>query len=176
LSSTSVKVGNQNALLSKQIGNYYYYTYLVNEEADGYRTITITATDQAGNIQINNSNRLYVDNTAPTFNLEYIDPPKANIGTTVIFQFTASEELDLNNSLILIGQNSAVSFLSKSGLHYMFGRNIDGTETSGLINVWGKDLAGNIGYNLAGNNTMKISGYDLLNNYGESTTSFNIAY
>lgn len=176
LSSTGVKVGNNTATLRTKTGNYYQYNYLVNEPNDGIKTIAITAIDHAGNTQTNTNTSLRIDNTPPTFNLNYINPQKANIGTTVIFQFTASEELNLDNSQIYIGQNSSVSFLGRNGTQYTFGRNIDGTETSGLITVRGADLAGNNGYNLAGNNTIKISGYDLLNNYGESTTSFNIAY
>lgn len=176
LSSVAVKVGNNTATFKTKTGTSYQYTYSVIDTVDGEKTINITATDHAGNVQTNSAIKLYVDNTPPTFNLNYINPRKATIGTTVLFQFTASEELDLDNSLIIIGQNSPVSFLAHDGLKYTFGRNIDGTETSGLITVRGKDLAGNIGYNLDGNNTIKISGYDLLNNYGESSASFNISY
>lgn len=176
LASTAVRVENRNAQFKSRNGNYYQYTYLTNETTDGKRNIVITATDHAGNIQTNSSLEMYIDNTPPTFNLDYIDPQRAGIGNTVIFQFTASEELNLNNSIIMIGQNSPASFLGRSGLRYMFSRSIDGTETSGWIRIWGKDLAGNTGFNLAGNNNIKISGYDLLNNYGEATTSFNIAY
>jgi hypothetical protein len=53
---------------------------------------------------------------------------------------------------------------------------IDGTETSGWIMIHGADLAGNIGYNLAQNGTMKISGHDVLGAYGETISTFNVRY
>ncbi len=176
LSQVSVMVGSTAAQFETKIGNSYHYSYTAAETSDSQKTITITATDHAGNIKTDSDKHIYIDNTPPTFTLDYISPPSANVGTTVVFQFTASEELDQLHSTVNIGANSPAYFLGNNNLHYRYARVLNGAETSGWIQVYGKDLAGNIGYNLNNNNIIHISGYDLLNNYGEAYATFNIAY
>lgn len=176
LQSIAVAVAGKPATLANQVGSAYEYTYAITDTFDGVRTISIRATDHAGNIATNNSLSCIVDNVAPTFAIQYISPPTASIGTLVEFQFTASEPLDPARTSVNIGLNSPATLVNNTGLSYTYQRLIDGTETSGWIMVYGSDIAGNTGYNLAQNGTMKFSGYDLLGTYGETIATFNVRY
>ncbi len=176
LSSTAVKIGNNNAAFIKKEGTVFTYRYIINESVDGNKIISITAVDHAQNLQIDTSKELLVDNLAPTFNLISVQPKQANIGNVVILDFSASEELDLTKSKVTLGTNSPMQFVNKNGLNYRFSRTIDGSETSGWLMVTGYDLAGNSGYNLKDNQKIQIYGYDLFDNYGEAFSSFNISY
>ncbi len=176
LQSVVVAVEGKPAVLVNQTGSAYEYEYLVTDTTDGLRTITIQATDHAGNIATDTSKSFIVDSLAPTFSIDYIGTPTATIGTLVEFHFIASEPLDLARSSVNIGLNSPATFMSNSGQHYVYQRIIDGTETSGWIMIYGTDIAGNTGHNLAQNGTMKISGHDLLGAYGETIATFNVRY
>jgi hypothetical protein len=176
LQSVQVSVGGSSAVLVSQTGSNYEYAYTVLDTFDGVRTFTIRATDHAGNSATNTSKTFIVDNLAPTFSIVYIAPPTATIGTRVEFQFQASEQLDISRTSVNVGLHSPATLIGNSGLNYTYERVIDGTETSGWIMVYGTDIAGNTGYNLAQNGTMKFSGYDLLGTYGETIATFNVQY
>lgn len=176
LSNTLVKVGNNNALFIKQEGSVFTYRYIINETTDGHKNISITAVDHAQNLQIDTSKAFIVDNLPPTFNLISLLPKKAEIGNTVVLDFSASEALNLRKTSVMVGTNSPMQFVNNNGLNYRFSRIIDGSETSGWLMVTGYDEAGNTGYNLKDNQKIHIYGYDLFDNYGEAFSSFNISY
>jgi hypothetical protein len=177
LASVQVLVGNNPAVQISAAGDNYSYGYVVSETGDQVKTIRITATDHAGNQTVYTGLPLNIDNTPPTFNIISINPAHAlHVGQQVQFVFSASEVLNMSAITVNIGQNSPAQFINEHNQTYHFQRTLDGTETSGWIMVYAQDRAGNIGFNLAGNNTVKISGYDLFNNYGETTTSMNIQY
>ena len=176
LQSVTLTIGGQAATLVNHAGSTYEYLYQVTDKNDGYRVVRIEATDHAGNTTVNTSKGIMVDNLAPVFSIVYINPPTANVGTKVEFQFTSSEPLDMTHTTVNVGLSSPAILVAQDGVHYTYSRIIDGSETSGWIMVYGSDKAGNLGYNLAQNSSMKISGYDLLGTYGETIATFNVRY
>ena len=80
----------------------------------------------------------------------------------------------LNTSITVSG--NPWTYVSNDGLTYRYLYTKTGSETSRLVVVHGYDLAGNNAWNNTNWEKLRVSGYDLYDNYGEKVVTVNVNY
>ena len=141
-----VKVGNNFATKSGQLGNAYSYSYDVvggPTDVEGENVIQVSGFDRAGN-RGQDETSVYFNFTPPTFLNITPSPDPARAGVTVTITFTATEAL-WENPVVTVNGNPA-TFVSRTGLDYTYSYLVQGTEPEGenTIVIRGMDLAGNV--------------------------------
>lgn len=126
------------------IANVYTYTLLLDAgDPDGLVTVSINATDDAGNDADENSDATFtIDNTAPTFSNVSVDETCINGGNTVTLTFDVAEAgcgtFDQNDITITddVATANAWTYSSGSGAGtYTYTLALDAGDPDGLLTV-----------------------------------------
>lgn len=181
VSDPTVMVNNN--LFTKTSGHpdYQYRYTTTQDDSQGQKTIYITVTDEVGNQTVDTTQTVTVDFTVPTYTPVSFLPDQVDHGEILTIKFTASELLDIGNTVVSMDGNAA-SYLSRSGLQYTYQYQISpetpesGWEETGFILVHGYDLSGNESFNNTGWSDVLISGDDQYGNPGEREFTINLEY
>ncbi|MCX6799719.1 MAG: Ig-like domain-containing protein, partial [Candidatus Falkowbacteria bacterium] len=142
----TVTVAGNAATYSADNGTTYTYTYLVaGTEGTGEKTITVSATDVAGNVGTGSITNQTFDFTPPAITSLSTSKDPAKSGDVLSITFNASEPLSGNPTVTVAG--NAATYSNLSGLTYTYTYTIAGTETEGdvTIAVNATDVVGNTG-------------------------------
>ena len=132
-------------LVSATRNVYLFRRTLDGSERESLQTLTLSATDLAGNLTTETSLTLTTDFTAPTPVNGSVSPSPTHDGQVVTVTFDTPESLAGNPTVLFGGLTAAFDGLS--GSTYTFQRTLDGTETEGVTTVAidTVDPAGNTG-------------------------------
>gem|GEM_PF-595499 len=137
--------GQATTLVTSQSNVYRFQRTLDGTEKEGEVAGRLTLQDVVGNVTQTEKTLLIADFTKPTFRQISVLPAVCSEGRTVIVSFSVSETL-ATTPHVRIGTQE-FTLRSQDGLKYSFSREMDGTETEGVIpiQITGQDLAGNEG-------------------------------
>jgi hypothetical protein len=140
--------GKGMTFVSKTGTGPWTYTYsrtAVAGDMDGLKVATVTATDLAGNVTVQDIGSVTYDFTAPTVTASAAGPDPAGMGKALTYTVTASEELSETPSL-RFAPVLAMQGPVQSGTQFAWTRTVNGSETQGIYTAAVDliDAAGNL--------------------------------
>ncbi|MFC1517763.1 chitobiase/beta-hexosaminidase C-terminal domain-containing protein [Candidatus Margulisiibacteriota bacterium] len=171
---SSVKIGNILATpYDLSYPTYGYYYDVSGGEVEGTNNVNISVTDLAVNNTTDTSEQVAFDFTPPSYRNAVIS---ALSPVATFIRFTASEELNTLNTILVVASGNYGVFKEKNGLEYIYQYTITGAEISRLVEVHGYDLAGNDSWNTEGWDILNVAGEDLYRNPGQKSVTIDIRY
>ncbi len=180
-SAPQVYVAGYVATAVSSVHPDYVYRYtLTGSESQGTQNISISMTDLAGNTTTNVSRKICIDFKSPTYSPVLMTPRPAVVGLPVSMVFLSSERLSEATTVSIMGVSASRTdeVVSVNGTYqytYM-SPIITGAERTSLIVVHGVDQAGNASNSNDSWGGITVTGRDLYNNAGSSTSNVQLDF